>query len=51
MVSHKGLDMKVSAVRLQRRRIDISENLYQLLARECRYPEELGDTLERLLKK
>jgi hypothetical protein len=32
-----------------RRRIDVSETTFQYLAKHNEYPEELGDTLDRLL--
>jgi hypothetical protein len=34
---------------MKRRRIDVSEEAFQHIARQLRYPEELGDTLDRLL--
>jgi hypothetical protein len=32
-----------------RKRIDVSEHTFEYVAKNNRYPEELGDTLDRLL--
>ena len=34
---------------ITRRRIDVNEKTFQYIAKHLQYPEQLGDTLERLL--
>jgi hypothetical protein len=33
----------------ERKRIDVSESVFDYVAKHCKYPEGLGETLERLL--
>jgi len=39
----------VMAKQATRKRIDVSEETFEYIAKHLRYPEQLGDTLERLL--
>jgi len=50
MVRSQRRGIKVTEMSHIRRRIDVSEESFQFIASQLRYPEELGDTLDRILE-